>query len=68
VPHVDTVSIGSMLVYVVIGILAGLAGSFMSLALFKLEELFERSNVHWMWWPGKFIDIPQQEFEITYSF
>ena len=33
------------------GILAGLEAALLSLALYRVEDLFHRLPVHWFWWP-----------------
>jgi len=34
------------------GILAGLEAALLSVALYKVEDLFHRLPVHWFWWPA----------------
>ena len=43
-----------------VGILAGAFSSFISSALYKLEDGFSKLPIHWMWWPaigGLFVGI-----------
>lgn len=45
---------------IVAGLLSGILSSTLSTALYKVEDLFERLPVHWMWWPalgGLFVGI-----------
>ncbi|ALR20613.1 chloride channel protein [Sphingobium baderi] len=35
-----------------IGIVVGLEATFLSTALYRIEDLFHRLPVHWMWWPA----------------
>lgn len=35
-----------------IGVLAGLTASLLSSLLYRIEDLFHRLPVHWMWWPA----------------
>jgi len=35
-----------------IGIVVGLEAAFLSTALYRIEDLFHRLPVHWMWWPA----------------
>jgi H+/Cl- antiporter ClcA len=35
-----------------VGILTGLQSGVMSLLLYKIEDLFRRLPMHWMWWPA----------------
>jgi len=34
------------------GLACGLASSLMTVALYRVEDLFSRLPVHWMWWPA----------------
>jgi len=45
---------GSLLLAIAlgIGILAGLQASLLSTVLYRIEDLFARLPVHWMWWPA----------------
>jgi len=38
--------------YVVLGALAGLASVFVTRAVYRVEDAFERLPIHWMWWPA----------------
>ncbi|MHA3792885.1 chloride channel protein [Sphingomonas sp. YL-JM2C] len=35
-----------------IGLVAGLEATLLSTALYRIEDLFHRLPVHWMWWPA----------------
>jgi CIC family chloride channel protein len=35
-----------------VGIAAGLQSALMTLALYGIEDLFQRLPIHWMWWPA----------------
>lgn len=35
-----------------VGVLVGLEATLLSAALYRLEDLFHRLPVHWMWWPA----------------
>ena len=35
-----------------IGIMAGLQSGLLTTLLYKLEDMFERLPIHWMWWPA----------------
>jgi CIC family chloride channel protein len=35
-----------------VGLVAGLQSGAMTLALYRLEDLFDRLPIHWMWWPA----------------
>ncbi|MBS1772626.1 MAG: chloride channel protein [Bacteroidetes bacterium] len=38
--------------YVVLGAVIGVAASFVSKAVYLVEDLFEKLPIHWMWWPA----------------
>ena len=42
----------SLLSCVIAGLLSGLLASGLSAALYKVEDLFGKLPVHWMWWPA----------------
>jgi chloride channel protein, CIC family len=35
-----------------VGVIAGLQGALMSTSLYRVEDLYERLPMHWMWWPA----------------
>ena len=37
---------------VVVGLIAGLQGALLSAAIYRVEDLFEKLPLHWMWWPA----------------
>lgn len=37
---------------VALGLVAGLFAAFLSVTLYRIEDLFHRLPVHWMWWPA----------------
>jgi H+/Cl- antiporter ClcA len=44
---------GSALVlYVLLGALVGLVSVFVTRAVYRIEDTFERLPIHWMWWPA----------------
>lgn len=42
----------ALISYVLIGVLAGIAGVVITRLLFAVEDGFEHLPVHWMWWPA----------------
>jgi H+/Cl- antiporter ClcA len=42
----------SMLAYIVIGAIIGVASVFVTGAVYAIEDLFDKLPVHWMWWPA----------------
>jgi H+/Cl- antiporter ClcA len=48
-PHLPLWGLG---LCVCVGILSGLQSGLLTTLLYKLEDLFERLPVHWMWWPA----------------
>lgn len=39
-------------IYTCIGLIIGIAASFVSKSVYAVEDLFEKLPVHWMWWPA----------------
>jgi CIC family chloride channel protein len=37
---------------VIVGIIAGLAATLLTNLLYKVEDLFQKLPIHWMWWPA----------------
>ena len=37
---------------IVVGLIAGIFSSFLSNTLYKVEDLFLKLPIHWMWWPA----------------
>lgn len=42
----------AMAAYVVLGALMGVAGVWITRAVYAVEDAFERIPLHWMWWPA----------------
>lgn len=42
----------ALLFYLIIGALVGLAAVFVTRAVYKIEDIFDRLPIHWMWWPA----------------
>jgi CIC family chloride channel protein len=38
--------------YILIGALVGVLSIFVTKAVYKVEDLFEKLPIHWMWWPA----------------
>ena len=51
-PQVAEPSSIALASYVVIGALAGLASVYVTRAVYRLEDGFEKLPIHWMWWPA----------------
>ncbi|MDB5775699.1 MAG: hypothetical protein JWP38_1832 [Herbaspirillum sp.] len=43
---------GALLSCIVAGVLGGALSALMSTALYKVEDIFGKLPVHWMWWPA----------------
>jgi H+/Cl- antiporter ClcA len=50
--HTGIIGPAALLSCVVAGILGGALSALMSTALYKVEDLFGKLPVHWMWWPA----------------
>jgi H+/Cl- antiporter ClcA len=48
----EPVGIAALGVCIIAGLLCGALSASMSLALYKVEDLFAKLPVHWMWWPA----------------
>ncbi|MEO8633789.1 MAG: chloride channel protein [Gemmatimonadales bacterium] len=43
---------GALATYVVLGAVVGLVAVVLTTTLYRVEDLFERLPIHWMWWPA----------------
>lgn len=48
----EPVGIAALGVCMVAGLLCGALSASMSLALYKVEDMFAKLPIHWMWWPA----------------
>lgn len=51
-PNIPPPAITAIALYVLLGAAVGLAAVFVTKAVYRLEDLFTRLPVHWMWWPA----------------
>jgi CIC family chloride channel protein len=42
----------ALLLYVLFGLIIGVIASLISKSVYAVEDLFEKSPIHWMWWPA----------------
>jgi CIC family chloride channel protein len=42
----------SLLIYILIGAVAGLVSVYVTRAVYAVEDLFDLLPIHWMWWPA----------------
>jgi len=42
----------SLAFYVLVGVVAGLQSSLLTVCLYGVEDLFRKLPIHWMWWPA----------------
>lgn len=42
----------ALLSYLIMGLLIGVAAVFVTKAVYKIEDTFEKLPIHWMWWPA----------------
>jgi chloride channel protein, CIC family len=49
---IPQVSIGGLAIYMLFGLLIGVAASYISKSVYVIEDYFERSSIPWMWWPA----------------
>ncbi|MDE2600097.1 MAG: chloride channel protein [Rhodocyclaceae bacterium] len=45
-------SLSALLMCIFCGLLAGAAAALMSASLYRIEDVFAKLPVHWMWWPA----------------
>lgn len=50
--HTAPVGLAAFGICIVAGLLSGMLSATMSLALYRVEDLFGKLPVHWMWWPA----------------
>ncbi|WP_076591448.1 chloride channel protein [Herminiimonas arsenitoxidans] len=50
--HTAPVGLTAFGICIVAGLLSGMLSATMSLALYRVEDLFGKLPVHWMWWPA----------------
>jgi chloride channel protein, CIC family len=51
-PMVSAPSGEALSVYIGMGVLLGVASTFVTRAVYAVEDAFERLPIHWMWWPA----------------
>lgn len=42
----------ALLSYLIMGLIIGVAAVFVTKAVYKIEDTFEKLPIHWMWWPA----------------
>lgn len=50
--HSGVAGVSALLMCVVCGLVAGGAAALMSSSLYRIEDLFAKLPLHWMWWPA----------------
>src|SRR5690606_13674826 len=50
--HIPAVSNTALFSYSVLGILMGFVSVAVTKIVYKIEDVFEKLPVHWMWWPA----------------
>jgi len=51
-PPIPVPSNGALIIYILLGLFIGIIATFVSRSVYAVEDLFEKSPVHWMWWPA----------------
>ncbi|MCW3120938.1 MAG: chloride channel protein [Flavipsychrobacter sp.] len=51
-PAIPEPSSIAMVMYVLLGVIIGVAASVVSKAVYFVEDMFEHIPMHWMWWPA----------------
>lgn len=42
----------ALMLYILFGLIIGVIASLVSKSVYAVEDLFEKSPIHWMWWPA----------------
>lgn len=51
-PAIPVSSNSALIIYLLFGVFIGVVASLVSRSVYAVEDLFEKSTVHWMWWPA----------------
>ncbi|BCL83909.1 chloride channel protein [Ktedonobacteria bacterium brp13] len=51
-PHAAFIGVGGFLGCVLVGVLAGILATLLTMAVYASEDLFHLLPIHWMWWPA----------------
>jgi CIC family chloride channel protein len=51
-PPIQAPSASALAIYVGVGVVAGVASTLVTRAVYAIEDAFERLPIHWMWWPA----------------
>lgn len=51
-PAIPEPSYQSLIIYVLLGTIIGVVAAFISKSVYWIEDMFEKSPIHWMWWPA----------------
>ncbi|HZK64936.1 MAG TPA: chloride channel protein [Puia sp.] len=51
-PAIPEPSYQSLIIYVLLGAVIGVVAAFISKSVYWIEDMFEKSPIHWMWWPA----------------
>ncbi|WP_353153575.1 chloride channel protein [Herminiimonas fonticola] len=50
--HTAPVGLAAFAICIVAGLLSGILSAVMSISLYRVEDLFGKLPLHWMWWPA----------------
>lgn len=51
-PDIHQPGNSALLSYLIMGLIIGVAAVFVTKAVYKIEDTFEKLPIHWMWWPA----------------
>jgi H+/Cl- antiporter ClcA len=51
-PDIPEPSYQALIIYVLMGAFIGVVAAFISKSVYWIEDMFEKSPIHWMWWPA----------------
>ncbi|MEO6000586.1 MAG: chloride channel protein [Chitinophagaceae bacterium] len=49
---IPAASNSALILYILFGLITGFIASLVSKSVYAIEDLFEKSPIHWMWWPA----------------
>ncbi|MDP9172525.1 MAG: chloride channel protein [Planctomycetota bacterium] len=51
-PALQQPSLAALAIYMALGLLVGIAAVYVTRAVYWVEDMFEHTHIHWMWWPA----------------
>ncbi|MCL6523948.1 MAG: chloride channel protein [Thermoflavifilum sp.] len=51
-PSIPESSGMALLIYLAVGLVVGIVSAFVSKSVYWVEDMFDKTKIHWMWWPA----------------